>query len=364
MKITKLRTELVSLPFEPPVAGGQGITLASCDCILTFLETDSGGPVGEGLIFSINGWRLSVLHEMVKSLEPLVVGREVSLGGGFFDDAWKAVGFLGHSGASIMGMAAVDNAMWDLRAKAAGLNVSRLIGTSRTAVPAYHSGRMWVSDSIDEIQNNAAEIKAKGYKAMKMRIGRASAEEDVRRVRAVRQAIGDDVALMVDINQQLDVAGAIRRGRMLEEFNLGWIEEPVAYHNHRGEAEIAAALDTPIASGETEYTPMGMLEMLRLGSADILQPDLQRMGGPTGFLRAAAIAQGYNVGVTSHLFAEMNLPLIAATPNAIYLEHIAWFSAIYAEQIEIDANGDAIVPDRPGWGFSFDPKAREKYRIS
>lgn len=363
MKITKLRTELVSLPFEPPVAGGNGITLSTCDCVLTFLETDGAGPVGEGLVFTINGWRLPVLHEMVKSFEELVVGREVELGGGLFDDAWRAIGFYGHSGAAVMGIAAIDNAMWDLRAKAAGMNVARLIGSSKKTVPTYHSGKMWVSDSLDQIQENAAAIKAQGYRAMKMRIGRYGIETDAARVRAVRAVIGPDIALMVDINQQLDVAGAIRYGRALEEFNLGWIEEPIAYHNHRGEAQIAAAVDTPIASGETEYGPKGMLEMLRLGSADILQPDLQRMGGPTGFLRAAAIADAHNVPVTSHLFAEMNLALVAAVPNAIYLEHIGWFSAAYAEQIEIDKDGNAIVPDRPGWGFSFDPKAIEKYRI-
>ena len=109
MKITKLRTELVSLPFEPPVAGGNGITLNSCDCVLTFLETDGAGPVGEGLVFTINGWRLPVLHEMVKSFEALVVGREVELGGGLYDDAWRSIGFYGHSGAAVMGIAAIDD---------------------------------------------------------------------------------------------------------------------------------------------------------------------------------------------------------------------------------------------------------------
>ena len=126
---------------------------------------------------------------------------------------------------------------------------------------------------------------------MKMRIGKFDIEHDVARVRAVREAIGPYIALMVDSNQQLSVPGAIKLGRLLEEFNLTWFEEPIRYDDHAGEAEIAAALVTPIASGETEYTSRGMHEMLRLRSADILMPDLQRMGGPTEFLKAARLAE-------------------------------------------------------------------------
>ena len=363
MKITRLRTELVSLPFDSQVPGGGGITLASADCILVFLETD-GGPVGEGLVFTINGRRLKVLHEMVLSFADQVVGLDPELAGGFYAEAWREMNFVGHAGVAVMGLSGIDEAIWDLRAKIAGVNVSRLIGTSRTAVPTYHSGAMWVSHGVEKLQQESAEIKAAGYKAMKMRIGYDSAADDYARVRAVRETIGPDIALMVDANQQLDVAEAIRRGRMMEEFDLSWFEEPIAYANHRGEAEIAAALDTPIASGETEYGPHGMLEMLRLGSADILQPDLQRMGGATGFLKAATLAEAHHVKVTSHLFPEMNLALIAATPNAMYLEHIPWFSKAYAEDIEIDTDGNAVVPDRPGWGFSFSPEAIERYRIT
>ena len=360
MKITKLRTSVVHFPFEPPIDGG-ALRLRSADCVLVFLETDAG-LVGEGLVFALNNQRLTVINEMVRSLEPLVIGLDPELGGSFSARAFRDIGFLGRSGLAVIGVAGVDNALWDLRGKAAGLNVAGLIGACTTAVPVYHSGGLWIGRTIDELQHEAADFVAQGWRAMKMRIGKPRAEDDVARVRAVREAIGLDIGLMVDSNQQLTVPRAIRLGRMLEEFNLTWFEEPIPYQDHAGEAEIAAALDMPVASGETEYTSRGMFEMARARSADVLMPDLQRMGGPTEFLKAAHIAEAFNIPVSSHLFPEMSLALLAAVPNAIFLEYMPWCEPAYRERITLDAHGRAIVPDRPGWGFAFDPKAIERFK--
>jgi L-alanine-DL-glutamate epimerase-like enolase superfamily enzyme len=361
MKITKLRTKVVHFPFDPPIDGGAHL-LRSADCVLVFLETDAG-LIGEGLVFALNKQRLVVIDEMIRSLEPLVIGLDPELGGSFSGRAFRDIGFLGRTGVAVIGVAGVDNALWDLRGKAAGLNVARLIGACTTAVPAYHSGGLWISRSVDELQREAADFVAQGWRAMKMRISKPRAEEDVARVRAVREAIGPDIGLVVDSNQQLTVPRAIRLGRMLEEFNLTWFEEPIPYQDHAGEAEIAAALDTPVASGETEYTSRGMFEMLRARSADILMPDLQRMGGPTEFLKAAHIAEAFNTPVSSHLFPEMNLALLAAVPNAIYLEYMPWCEPAYRERISLDAQGRAIVPERPGWGFAFDVDAIRRYGV-
>jgi L-alanine-DL-glutamate epimerase-like enolase superfamily enzyme len=262
-----------------------------------------------------------------------------------------------------MALAGIENALMDLRGKAVDRNVARLLGAWRTAQPVYHSGGLWLNRSIDELQREAADFVSKGYRAMKTRAGRFPAEVDARRVRAVREAIGPDIALMVDCNQQLTVPQAIRLGRMFEELNLAWLEEPVHYLNHAGEAAIAAALDTPIASGETEYTSRGMFEMLRQRSADVLMPDLQRMGGPAEFLKAAAIADMYHTPVSSHLFPEMSLSLLAAISNASYLEYMPWVEPLYRERIELDSEGRAIVPDRPGWGFSFDSAAIKRFAV-
>jgi L-alanine-DL-glutamate epimerase-like enolase superfamily enzyme len=261
-------------------------------------------------------------------------------------------------------MAGIDMALWDLRGKAAELNVSRLIGAVRQEAPVYASGGLWLSSSIDELQREAADFVAAGFRAMKTRVAPGKPEAMVARVRAVREAIGPDIGLMVDANQQLSVPEAIHLGRMLEPLNLTWFEEPVICHNHEGEAAIAAALDTPIASGETVHTHRGILRMLQAHAADILMPDVQRMGGPTEFLKAGALCEAFNIPISSHLFPEVSLPLLAALPNALYLEHMPWFEPLYGQKLMLDAAGQAVVPIAPGWGSSFDPAAIARHRVA
>jgi L-alanine-DL-glutamate epimerase-like enolase superfamily enzyme len=360
MKITALRTVLAEIPFDPPIGIGRG-ELRSNGCVLVFLDTDQG-VTGEGLICSLNAQRLRLLNDMVRSFEPLLVGLDPMLSGSFTLRAGADARNFGSSGISILGLAGVEMALWDLRGRLLELNVSRMLGACHTMLPVYHSGELWVSLSIDKLQRSAAQHVARGYRAMKMRLT-GVAREDVARVRAVREAIGAGIALMADLNQKLTVPSAIRLGRMLEEFDLAWLEEPIAAHDHKGEAEVAAALDTPIASGESVYASRAVFEMLQCRSVDVLMPDLQRMGGPSEFLKAATLAEAHGIPVSGHLFPEMSLALLAAIPNASVLEYMPWASPLYAQQIELDANGSAIVPQRPGWGFSFDPDAVRRFSL-
>ena len=361
MKITSLRTELVHLPFSSVIKQEGLGELHSLDCVLVYLETDAG-LVGEGLVFSINKQRLSSLYDMVRSFEPLVAGLDPAFGGSFGSRVLSVVGPSGPSSMAIVGMAGIDEAILDLRAKAAGLNVSRLLGACRTAIPVYRSVGLGHDYSLDELQRAAAGFVETGFRGMKMNVGKHSMEEDVARVRAVREAIGPSVSLRADLNQRSTVSQAIQLGRMLEPFNLAWLEEPVRYHDHAAEAAIAAELDTPIASGESVFGYRGILEMLQLRAADVIMPDLQRMGGPTGYLKATHLAEAFDTPVSSHLCHEMNLALLATVPNAVVLEHAPWFEAIYREKLELNSEGQAIVPDTPGWGFSFDPVAVKRYR--
>lgn len=360
MKITRLRTQVVDLPIDPPPQTTILGAIRSLGCVLTFLDTDEG-ITGEGYVISFNSRRIGVLQEMIRNLEDLVVGTDPRLGGSVNARAWKDLNFLGYEGVSVIGLAAVDNALWDLRGKAAGLNVAHLIGACRSSVPIYASGGLWLGQSIDELQKEAADFVARGFRAMKTRVGPTDLERMAERVAAVREAVGPDIGLMVDANQQMSVKQAIRLGRMMEELNLTWFEEPVICHDHEGEAQISAALDTPIASGETVYTHRGILRMLEARAADVLMPDLQRMGGPTEFLKAGHLCEAYHIPCASHLFSEMSLALLAGLPNGYYLEHMPWSELIYRERIELDADGNAVVPERPGWGFSFDPDAIRRY---
>jgi L-alanine-DL-glutamate epimerase-like enolase superfamily enzyme len=232
------------------------------------------------------------------------------------------------------------------------LPLYRILGGAQDRVPVYHSGGLWLSSSDKELVAEAERFAAAGFRAMKMRLGSSEPATDVARVRAVRTAIGPKIKLMADANQGLTESQAIRLGRELEEFDLTWFEEPLPAWDLDGLARVAAALDTPIASGETEYTRYGFRRMLELRSADILMPDLQRVGGVSEFMRVGHMAESYDIPVSSHLFPETSLQVLGGLANTIYLEYMPWFSKLYNETIKF-AEGQAIVPERPGWGFTF-----------
>ncbi len=359
MKITSLRTVVVHLPFGAVIKQEGLGELQSVDCVLVYLNTDAG-PVGEGLAYSINGKCLSALYEMVRSFESLVVGLDLEFGGSFVGRAVAAMHQFGH-GLPTVGMAAIEEAIFDLRAKALGVNVSRLLGVCRKAVPVYRSVGLGHDYTVDELQRAAATFVSSGFRAVKMNVGKHSLDEDVRRVGAVREAIGPDIALMADVNQRLTAPRAIRLGRALEPFDLAWLEEPVRYGDHAAEAAVTAALDMPIASGESEYTPRGILRMLQQRAADVVMPDLQRMGGPSCFLKALYLAEAFDAPVSSHLSHEMSLALLATVPNNAVLEYAPWFEPLYREKLELDAKGNAVLSTTPGWGYTFDPMAVKRY---
>ena len=349
MKVTAVETAPVVLPLDRPLGSALG-AISRFGVILVTVRTDAG-ITGENLIFTLHDRRTAVLRQMVDSLADLIVGRDAGQIAGFWARAWKDINFIGHQGVAVMGISAIDGALWDAAGKATNLPLYRMLGGAKDRVPVYHSGGLWLSYTVDELVKEAQAFVAQGFGAVKMRLGKADPTEDAARVRAVREAIGPRIALMADANQGLNEAQAIRLGRMLEPFNLTWFEEPLPCWDLEGLARVAAALDTPIASGETEYTRYGFRRMLDLRSADILMPDLQRAGGVSEFMRIGHMAQSHDVAVSSHLFPETSIQVLGALSNAIYLEYMPWFSRLYNEALEFDA-GDALVPERPGWGFT------------
>ena len=350
MKVTAVETLPVLVPLPNPIGSALG-QIRSFGCILVSVRTDAG-ITGENLIFTLNGRRTKVLRQMVEEIGELVIGRDAGHIANFWARAWKDINFLGHKGVPVVGISAIDGAMWDALGNSLNAPLYRLLGGAQTHVPAYHSGGLWTSRSVDELVEEAQRFVSEGWTAMKMRLGLPDPREDIVRVRAVREAIGPKIRLMADANQGQTEAQAIRLGRMLEEFDLFWFEEPLPAYDLEGLARVAAALDTPIASGETEYTRYGFRQMLELRSADILMPDLQRVGGVSEFMRVGHMAESHDVPVSSHLFPETSLQVLGGLSNAIYLEYMPWFSKLYSEKLEFE-NGAAIVPERPGWGFTF-----------
>lgn len=350
MKIVKIETQAVTVKLPQPIGSALG-EIRDFGCVLVTLHSDQG-VTGENLVFTLNNRRTKVLRQMVEELGDLLIGRDAGHIAEFWARAWKDINFLGHKGVPVVGISALDGALWDLAGKAAGLPLYRMLGGAQSKVPVYHSGGLWLSSSMSELVEEAGRFAAAGFGAMKMRLGHADPRDDIARVREVRKAIGPTIKLMADANQGLNEAQAIRLGRMLEEFDLTWFEEPLPAWDLEGLARVAAALDTPIASGETEYTRYGFRRMLELRSADILMPDLQRVGGVSEYMRVAHMAQAHDVPVSSHLFPETSIQVLGALSNAIYLEYMPWFSPLYNETLSF-SDGYALVPERPGWGFTF-----------
>jgi L-alanine-DL-glutamate epimerase-like enolase superfamily enzyme len=292
---------------------------------------------------------------MVASLEHLVVGLQLGQSGGFVLNAFNDVRAFGRQGISALAISAVEEALWDLRGKQFGVNVAHILGACRTTVPSYVNS-MWLSATIDELHKEADCLLKQGFRAIKMHVGLPDPNKDVERVRAVREMLGPDVVLLADAAQLIaSPEASIRLARRIEEFDIGWYEEPVTGSNPRSEARVAAAIDIPVATGEYTYNHQGIFELLQLKAADILMPDLQRMGGPTEFMKAAAICEAFDVPVSSHVFPQMSLALMACVPNASYHEYISWFDALYQEPMMRDEKGASIVSSRPGWGFAIDP---------
>lgn len=360
MHVTQVRTTLVAVPLARPVRTAIH-EIGAVHCVLIEAASDAG-PVGESYVFAFGVPRARVLEAMVAALAPRLVGRDPHDHGAIWRELWGDINFLGHKGVTVIALSGLESALWDLVGKAAGLSVGRLLGRVRDRVPAYASGGLWLSCSTDELVAEARQFVADGFRAVKMRLGKADPGEDAERVAAVRETIGAGITLMADANQGFSADHAIRLGRLIEPCRLAWFEEPVPAYDLEGSARVAAALDTPVASGETEYTRYGFREMIAKRAADVLMPDLQRAGGVAEFLRIAAMAAAEDIPVSPHIFTEQSLQLCAAIPNCTIAEHMPWFAPLFRERMEL-VDGDLLIPDRPGLGFTFDHDAIERYRV-
>jgi L-alanine-DL-glutamate epimerase-like enolase superfamily enzyme len=360
MKITALRCVQVELPLEKPIRTAIH-DVKSVGCVLVYLDSDADIS-GEAYNFTMNAVRLDVLQAMIESFAPRLIGKDPRDTEAIWDAMWRDINFFGHKGISVFALSTLDTACWDLAGKAAGQPLHKLFGACRESVDVYASGGLWLSLPIDELVEEARGFIAEGFRAMKIRVGKKRIDEDVERVAAVRDAIGADVTLMADANQGFTADHAIRLGRRLEQFDLYWFEEPVPAWDLAGHAAVAAALDMPIASGETEYTRYGMRAMLEAKAADILMPDLQRIGGLSEMRRVANLTSSFDVPISTHIFTEQSHCIAGSAVNCIYLEHMPWFQSLYRESMRL-VDGRMAMPEGNGLGFSFDPDAVDRYRI-
>lgn len=264
---------------------------------------------------------------------------------------------VGRSGVATQALAAIDIALYDLKAKRAGLSLAKFLGSYRDSVRTYNTSGGFLNASLDEVKARASVLLEEGIGGIKLKVGLPDTAEDLRRVAGVREHIGWDVPLMVDANQQWDRATALRMGRRLEEFNLIWIEEPLDAYDFDGHAHLAQLLDTPIATGEMLASVAEHTGLINANGCDIIQPDAPRIGGITPFLRLAALADEQGLDLAPHFAMEIHLHLAAAYPREPWVEHFDWLDPLFNERLEIK-HGRMLVPDRPGLGVTLSEQAR------
>jgi len=358
LNIERFRTRVVALPTE----GGPLTGIAASTFVVLQLWTDDGiEGIGYGTL--VPQVMVNPLKVTVDALAEQVIGQD-AMGVEKITDGLLAMAANGNvSGLLCHAVAAIDIALWDIRGKSLGQPVHRLLGSLTDRVPVYASGYFWRDYPLDRIAKNGPELVSEGFTAMKLRVGAEDTPaKEVERVRVLREAVGDDIDIMIDVNQGWDVNQAITIGKMLEEYGIYWLEDPIAHDDFMGQAQVAAALDVPIASGEYHYGISPFRYLLEHRSLDIAMIDLMRAPGMSRWMKAAHIAEGANFPVVSHLAPEFLCHAMAAIPNGLITEHMPWGFPLFQEPPTIE-NGDLVLPQSPGFGLDLDETTVNRYTV-
>jgi mandelate racemase len=350
----------VMVPFRrPPVAASGAFTHAAL--VLVDLETEEG-ITGRSYLFGFSAWTLKPIVACLHAMRDMLKGDPLA--------PWdleaklrKQLTLLDTPGLVGLALAGVDMCAWDALAQAVGLPLVKLLGGHAESVPAYNSCGLWISP-VEKLADEAEALIGEGnFSAVKLRLGRDDPADDLAAARAVMKRVGDRVTVMCDFNQRLTVNEATQRGHMLDGEGLAWIEEPIRHDDHAGCARIAAELQTPLQIGENLVNTFELKAALDARAMDYVMPDVQRIGGVTGWLRAAGIAHAYGMEMSSHLFPEYSAHLLAVTPTRHWLEYVDWAAPLLAEPIQI-RDGRALIPARPGSGISWNEDAVKRYAVA
>jgi mandelate racemase len=359
LRIKDVRVRAVAAPMRRPLMTASG-AVTTAALLLLDLRTD-GGIVGRSYLFGVGRHNLAPIAKLVEAMAEMVKGDELAP----FDLERKLrarYALLGVHNIVLFAMSGIDMAVWDALGQALGQPLVRLLGAVPRPIPAYNSKGLGLMP-LKPLVKEARELVDEGFGALKLRLGRAEAREDLAALRAVKKEIGPDILLMTDFNQSLSVAEALKRGRMIdEEGGVFWIEEPVRADDFSGCHQVREAVHTPIQIGENFMGPEQMAQALAAGACDYVMPDAERIGGVTGWMRAAALAQAAGAEMSSHLFPEASCHLLAATPTCHWLEYVDWAEPVLKDGCELK-DGHVVIPERPGLGLRWDEKAVKRYQL-
>lgn len=319
--------------------------------ILTIYDSD--GASGTGYSYTIGTGGPSVMALLEHTLLPRLIGQDADRIDGIWRDLLYATHATSVGAITSLALAAIDTALWDLRCRKQGLPLWKAAGGSRESIPLYSTEGGWLHLSSEALVEDALAMQARGFKGSKIKIGRPHISEDAARLAAARDAVGPGYEILTDGNQGFTLSEAIRRARMLEDYGIGWFEEPLKADDVAAHRELANRTSVPIAVGESMYSLSHFKDYLQLGAASIVQVDVARIGGITPWLKVAHLAEAFNVMVCPHFLMELHLPLVCAVPNAKWLEYIPQLDGITQEGLRIE-NGMAHVSHDPGLGINWD----------
>jgi mandelate racemase len=358
LTIRAVRSIGVEVPMTYALGTSRGV-ITKAPLLLIDLETEEG-VTGRSYLWCYFPAAVPAIAKIFEEVARVVEGEPLAPA-----DLWSKLAerfaLIGVQGIVRMAMAGFDVAAWDALAIAAGWPLATLIGGSPKRIRAYNSCGLGLM-APREVADEAEKLLARGFRAVKLRLGYPTLDDDLAALRAVKKRLGSEIAVMVDYNQALSLAQALERGCALDQEGIYWLEEPIRHDDYAGNATLVRELKTPIQIGENFSESSAMAVALAAGAADYVMPDLERIGGVSGWLRAAALAATHRIEMSSHLFPEVSAHLLAATPTAHFLEYVDWADKILVEPLEI-VDGFAVVPQRPGNGLTWDEKAVKKYRI-
>lgn len=355
-----VKVDSITLPLQNPISDAKVLTgrqKPMTEVAFLFVEIrTTGGQHGIGFSYSKRaGGPAQFAH--AKEIAPVLIGEDPNDIAKLWTKLVWAGASVGRSGVATQAIAAFDIALWDLKAKRANLPIAKLIGAHRDSVQTYNTSGGFLHTPIEQVLENASAALAAGIGGIKIKVGQPDWRTDIARLEKVREHLGDDVPLMVDANQQWDRPTAIRLGRILEKFNLVWIEEPLDAYDAEGHAQLARALDTSIATGEMLASVGEHQRLIDNDSVDIIQPDAPRIGGITQFLKLATLAEQKNLQLAPHFAMEIHLHLAATYPHGAWVEHFDWLDPLFNEHLEI-RDGRMFLSERPGLGFTLSDQAR------
>jgi L-alanine-DL-glutamate epimerase-like enolase superfamily enzyme len=364
MKITHALSQIVELPAHEPLADGPQQKGATRPFVLVKLATADGT---EGIAITFFGAAMTrALKQAVDDLGAVVKGEDASNIERITEKCRQAAGSTGPGGVFTLALSALDTALWDIRGKTAGKPVAQLLGGYRDRVPAYASGALMRHFTLKEVETAGRRLVERGWTQMKTQLalpGHTTPDIEVNRIKVLREAIGPDVELMCDINQRWTSWQAISIGRRIEPYHLRWLEDVTRADDFQGLAEVARALDMPVAGGEYVWGIEPFRQMLAHRSVDIAMIDLVRVGGITQWMKVAGMAEAFNVPVVSHLIPEVHVHLIAAIPNGEVVEYMPWCRDLF-ESPPLPEKGFMTVPKAPGLGLKFTKAIDERLRAA